>query len=110
MNLQFLIGLIATLWLVSIVACMVAWRWSFIGRANRFWASIILSASALIVGYLGLTHFRINGSKTVNGRVIWSFDSRWFFIATLILAAATLAYTIWKHRKSALAANPSPTA
>ena len=109
MNLDFLIDLIAALWLISIAACVMAWRWSFLGRANRFWASVVLSASALIVGYLGLTRFRVSGSKTVNGRVIWSFNSRWFFIATLILAAATLAYTVWKHRKSAPPTIASPT-
>jgi hypothetical protein len=100
MTFQLLIGIVAALWLASIVACALAWRWSFAGVANRFIASVILSLAALIMGFLGLTHFQIKASKTVNGQTQWSFNSKWFFIATLILAALTLAYTVWKHRKA----------
>ena len=98
MTFQFLIGIIAALWLASIAAYVLAWRFSFV--ANRFAASIILSVAALAMGYLGLTRFHVTASKTVNGQTQWAFNSRWFFIATLTLGALTLAYTIWKHRRT----------
>jgi hypothetical protein len=53
------------------------------------------------MGYLGMTHFRVLTSKTVNGVTQWSFDSHWFFIVTLIFGVFTLAYAIWKRRRVA---------
>jgi hypothetical protein len=98
---QLLVGIALALWLASLAACAFAWRWSFSEIAKRFVASVILCLTALAIGYPGLTHFHLTASKTVNGRTQWSFDSHWFFIATLILAALTLAYTIWKHQRTA---------
>ena len=98
MTFQFLIGTIAALWLASLAACILAWRFSFV--PNRFAASIILSVAALAIGYLGLTRFHVSASRTVNGQTQWSFNSRWFFIATIVLGALTLAFTIWKHRRT----------
>ena len=98
MTFQLLIGKAVALWLASLVACALAWRFSFV--AKHCGVSIILSVAALAMGYLGLTRFHLSGSKTVNGETQWSFNSRWFFIATLTLGALTLAYTIWKHRRT----------
>src|SRR4051812_21057502 len=103
MTFQLLIGIVAALWVSSLIACALAWRWSFAGPANRFVASISLSLAALAIGYLGLTRFHLTASKTVNGETQWSFNSRYFFIATLVLGALTLAYTLWKHRKPIVA-------
>lgn len=97
MTFQLLIAIVAALWLASLAACALAWRWSF--TAKRFIASIILCVAALTMGYYGLTHFHLSGSKTVNGHTQWAFDSRWFFIATLVIGALTLAYTLWKNRR-----------
>ena len=94
MTFQLLIAIAAAVWLASIAACVIA---AFI---KRFSISLILCFAALACGYLGLTHFQVSASKTVNGHVVWSFNSRWFFIATLVLAALTLAYTVWKQRRS----------
>ena len=98
MTFQLLLGIAAALWLASLVACAVAWRFSFV--AKHFGAAIILSLAALFMGYLGLMHVQISGSKTVNGVTQWSYNSRWFFITTLVLGALTLAYAFWKHRRS----------
>src|SRR5678816_551870 len=98
MTFNVLVGIAAVLWLLSIVACVMALRWSSV--PSRFWAAIILSGVALIIGYLGMTRFHIVASETVNGQLRWRFDSRWFFIATLIFGAFTLAYTIWKRTRS----------
>jgi hypothetical protein len=84
----------ALIWLSSIAACLIACL------AKRLRTSLIFSLIALAIGYLGMTHFHITASRSVNGRVQWSFNSHWFFVATLVLAALTLAYTIWKFRKA----------
>jgi hypothetical protein len=97
MTFQLLIEIAAALWLASLAACVLAWRWS----SKRFGVSIVLCLAALATGYLGLTRFQVTASKTVNGHTQWSFNSRWFFITTLALGALTLAYTIWKHQRSA---------
>jgi hypothetical protein len=95
-NLPF--GIAAGLWVLGVVACLLALRWTFSQR-RRFAAAIISSLGALLIGYLGMTQFRITASKAVNGQVQWRFDSRWFFIALLLLAAFTLACAVWKGRR-----------
>lgn len=97
MTFQILIGTFAALWVASVVACALAFRWSRRSAPRRFWAAVVLSAAAVFIGYYGLTHFKFAASKTVNGHTQWSINSKWFFIATLILATLTLAYTVWKQ-------------
>lgn len=94
MTFQLLVAIAALIWLASLAACAIA---TF---TKRLWLSVILSLIALVIGYLGITHFHITASKTVNGQVQWSFNSQWFFVATIVLSALTLAYSIWKHRKA----------
>jgi hypothetical protein len=101
MSFQILIGVVAALWLAGIAACVLAFRWSFLANGRRFWPAAILSILALVIGYLGLTRFSISASKTVNGEVQWRFDSKWFFIGSLVLGGLALAYTLWKGRKAA---------
>jgi hypothetical protein len=91
------LGICGGLWLLSVMACCFAFRWSYLGMRRRFVASVLLSLTALVIGYVGLTRFHFAASKTVNGHVQWRFNSRWLFLATLILAGGTLAYTIWKR-------------
>ena len=45
---------------------------------------IKIAIAALVLGYLGMTRFHVVASKTVNGQLQWRFDSRWFFIVTLL--------------------------
>ena len=100
MTFHVLCGIAAALWLLSIVACVLAFRWSFLTVPGRFWAATILSGAALVMGYLGMTRFHVVASKTVNGQLQWRFDSRWLFIVTLLFGAFTLAYTLWKRRRA----------
>ena len=95
MGFQLILAIAALVWLASLAACAIA------AFAKQLWISVILSVVALAIGYLGLTRFQVNASKTVNGQVQWSFNSHWFFVATLVLAGLTLVYTIWKHRRAA---------
>jgi len=90
----------AGLWLASIVACVVAFRWSFLSVSKRFWPAAILSLSALLLAYLGMTRFRIVSTTTVNGQVKWRFDSSWLFVSSLVLGATVLVYTIWKRTRT----------
>lgn len=101
MGFQIILLTAAIIWLASIGACIIAWF------VKRFWISLTLSLFALATGYLGLTHYQVNASKTVNGQLVWSFNSRWFFITTVVLAFLTLAYTIWKHRRANNATSPA---
>jgi hypothetical protein len=99
MSLRDLIGTVMGLWLLSVIACIVSFRWAIFSLPRRFWPAVALSAFALIGGYLGMTHFRVVASRTVNGRVQWKFDSKYFFITTMVLAALALAVTVWRQKK-----------
>ena len=99
MTFHVLVGIAAALWLVSMCGCVLAFRWSWVSVPGRFWPAVILSIAALALGYLGMTRFHVVASKTVNGQLLWHFDSRWFFILTLLFGALTLTYTLWKKRR-----------
>jgi hypothetical protein len=94
MTFQIIFLTSAILWLASLAACAIAFF------ARRFLTSLILCLTALAFGYLGLTHYQLKASKTVNGQLVWSLNSHWFFVATVILALLALAYTVWRHRKA----------
>jgi hypothetical protein len=55
---------------------------------------------ALLIGYLGLSRFQLNASRTVNSHLVWSLDSRWFFRVSLVLGAASLALSVWNWWKA----------
>ena len=95
MGFQIIFITAALIWLASIAACVIAWF------VKPLWLSVILPLIALGIGYLGLTRFQVHASKTVNGELVWSFNSHWFFVATVVVALLTLACAIWKHRKAA---------
>jgi hypothetical protein len=99
MTFHVLIGIAAALWLVSMCGCVLAFRWSWLSVPGRFWAAVTLSIAALVLGFLGMTRFHVFASKTVNGQVQWHFDSRWFFLVTLLFGTFTLGYTLWKRRR-----------
>src|SRR5579871_1909205 len=107
MGIRDLVGTVMCLWLVSIVACVVSLRWSLFSLPRRFWPAVAFSALALMGGFVGI-YYRVIASTMVNGRVRWKFDSRPFFIATLIAAALTLAFAIWRQKKKgAMPTSPS---
>jgi NO-binding membrane sensor protein with MHYT domain len=106
MTFHALIAIVTVLWLVSIVACAMAFRWTFKSMPRRFLAAVILSLAALFIGYLGMTQVHLVVSKTVNGQTQWHFDAKWFFIVTLLLGASTLAYTLWKKTRPGHATVP----
>lgn len=94
MTFQLLALIAVAIWLASLGVCVIAFF------ARRFLTSLILCLIALAIGYLGLTHFQINASQTVNGQLRWSLNSHWFFVTTVVLGVLTLALTVWKHRRA----------
>lgn len=103
MGIRDLVGTVMCLWLASIVACAISFRWALFSFPRRFWPAVAFSALALIGGFVGI-YYRVIASTMSNGRVRWKFDSRPFFIVTVILAAFTLTFTIWRKKKLRLPA------
>ncbi len=98
MNGFYILVTIATgLWLVSLICAGLAIAFGWRAAAHRFWASIVLAIATLVMGCVGL-RLHITYSRTVNGHG-WSIDSKWFFVATLILGALALALALWNRRR-----------
>jgi hypothetical protein len=104
MTLPIFIGAIATYWLLTIAASVWAYVWSFYDR--HFWHCIALLAMACIGSIYGMTHFRISSSRTVNGQVQYSFDSKWFFIVSLVISVLVAAFVLWNKWKAFHATPP----
>jgi len=100
MILTTLITLAATVWLLSCGASLMALYWNVIAGMQRWRAAFGLSCIALLIGYLGWSRIQLHASKTVNGHLEWSFNSRWFFIVAMVLGAVALAWSIWNWRKA----------
>ena len=93
-------GILALVWLTGIAAAMLAIRWSLWSVRRRFWPAVILSFMSLAIAYVGITRVNFNSTRTVNGHVTWRFDSRWLFMASLVLGIFALGCTLWKKRKT----------
>jgi hypothetical protein len=106
MSLSILIGVGATLWLVSCVAALFALRWNLTAGRQRFHPALIAACLALLTGYWGLSHYHFQASKTVNGHTQWAFNSKWFFVAALVLGALSLGLTLWNRWKPGAAPPP----
>jgi hypothetical protein len=97
-----LCGVVAAAWFFGLAVGLVALGWS-VAIQKRLWPALVMSVLALIVGCLGLLFFHIRYSRTVNGSG-WTFDSKWFFVAPLLLGGAALLLTLWKWNKTGLPA------
>lgn len=99
-TLKELVGTVLGVWLLSIIACIVSLRWALFSEPRRFWPGVVLCVVAFVVGCLGMTHYRVVASaRTFPGNRLWKFDSKWYFLVTLVLAALVLAFTVWRNRK-----------
>jgi hypothetical protein len=92
-----LVTIAAGLWLVSLICTGLSIALGWHAAARRFWASIVLAIATLVIGCMGL-RLHITYSQTVNGHG-WSIDSKWFFVATLILGALALALALWNRMR-----------
>lgn len=94
-----LFAVAAILWLFSLAACAVALLCCCFPGRRRSTIAIVLSGLAILIGYLGTAQFHVTYSRTVNNSH-WSIDSRWFFIAPLVLGALALALAIWRRSRA----------
>jgi hypothetical protein len=101
-----LCAVVAVAWLLGLTVGFVALGWSVAIR-KRLWPVLVLSILALAIGWLGLMFFHVRYSKTVNGSG-WTIDSKWFFLAPLLLGAVSLLLTLWKWRKFSHASQTAP--
>lgn len=109
MTFATLIALAAAVWLLSCAASLLGLYWNLRAGPQRWRAALVCSGMGLLSGYLGLSRIQLSGSKTVNGELVWSLNSRWFFWGALALGAVSLLWALWnwsqaRHR------HPAPTA
>jgi hypothetical protein len=100
MSFQIYRAVLGGFWVVSIVACVLAIRWSFSSVRRRFRPAFILSLSALAISFLGIARFHYNSTTTTNGVVTSRFDSRWLFMVSMLLGVCALVCTVWRRRHS----------
>jgi hypothetical protein len=93
-----LCGVMVLLWLVGLASGLFALGWCVTIR-ERLRPALIMSILAIAVGWLGMVFFHVRYSKTVNGSG-WAIDSKWFFLAPLLLGAVSLSLALWKWMKS----------
>jgi hypothetical protein len=85
---------------LSCGASLLALYWNLKARSQRLRAAFISSCLALLLGYWGVSRIQLHASKTVNGQVEWSINSRWFFLVAVVLGAASVALTLRNWRKA----------
>ena len=93
------LGIFAGFWLVSMAFCVLAIWWSLFAARGRIVPAAILSISALTIACLGSTHFCLTWTAWANGQLQYHYDTRWFFIAPLVLGSFALVCTVRKKMK-----------
>ncbi len=91
MTFQALLFATAILWLAICGAVLQSVIWCLAGRRPRFVGAMVLSAMAAGASIAGFFFLRVNYTHTVNGQTTLHLDSRWFFIASCIVAIAAFA-------------------
>src|SRR5512142_2160223 len=94
------LGLFAGFWLASMAFAVLAIRWSLFAAHGRILTAGIMSLSALTIGCLGSTHFHLTWTAWANEQLQYHYDTRWFFIAPLVLGVFALACTVWEKVRS----------
>jgi hypothetical protein len=87
----------------------LALYWSIRAASLRWRPALILSVIGLLIGYLGWSRIHLNASKTVNGDLVWSINSEWFFLGAMVLGACSLALALWKCKKPISRPAAAPT-
>jgi hypothetical protein len=108
MTLGILLGIVCAVWLMSCGASLLSIYWNLKAGFERRWPARISCGVALLLAYLGLRRIQFHASRTVNGHVEWSFNSKWFFLGALVLAVISLALTLWSWRKAGSPAGTGP--
>ena len=84
-------------WLITVGVCVPAILWSLSSTRRRIWLGLVLSLFAIMSSYWGLTCIRIISTSETNGRVRCTFDSRWYFTASVVLATLAFASVVLKR-------------
>ena len=100
MTFSGLIAVALAVWLLSCGASVMAVYWNAMAAVQRLRAAFISSCVALLIASFGLSRIQLNASKTVDGHLVWSINSRWFFIGALVLGGAAFALTLWNWRRA----------
>jgi hypothetical protein len=92
-------------WLGPMAAGVTAFglAWKSVGR--HFWKSVLLGSLAVAISVWALNHIQFAAFKTVNHELIWSIDSKWCFVTSLLLAIGSLVFTVFRRLKSPIARN-----
>jgi len=98
MTFGILVAIACIVWVLSCALSLLAVYWNT--GAQRLRGAFITSIMGLLIAYAGFSRIQLNASKTVNNVVVWSLNSRWFFIAALVLGAGALGLTAWNWRKA----------
>jgi len=106
MSISTLYGLTAAIWLLSFTAALLGLWWTFRPGQRWRWAALVSSCLALAVSYFGLSRLHLAVSRTTNGRLDWSINSKWFFLVSLMIGAVALILTLWHWRKAGIPAPP----
>ena len=100
MTFSSLIVLGSAVWLLSCSASLLALYWNVGLQPKRLKGALISSCTAVLIGYFGISRIQLSASKTVNGDVVWSLNSKWFFIGALAAGGIALALTLWNWTKA----------
>jgi len=92
---------ITSLFLISWLGPMAAGVTAF-GLA---WKSVLLGSLAVAISVWALGHIQFAAYKTVNHELIWSVNSKWCFVTSLLLAIGSLVFTVFRRLKSPIARN-----
>ncbi len=99
MTFEALLFATVILWLAICGAVFQSVIWCLAGRRPRFIGAMILSALAVGASIAGYLFLRVNYTQTANGQTTLHLDSRWFFIASFIVATAAFANALrWRLR------------
>ncbi len=99
MSLTALFVVVALFWLLAMTAGSLSIRWTFRAIPQRFVPAVICAILGFLIGYFGMTRFRVEVSQKVNGQVQWHFDSKWWFLVPMLFGLVALGYAIWKRSK-----------
>ena len=100
MTFDISLAVFAVFWLASMAFAFLAIGWSLFAARAKTLPAGILSLLAVIIGCLGSTRFHLSWTAWANGKLQYHYDTRWFFIAPLVLGVLALACTVWKKVKS----------
>jgi len=92
-------------WLGPMAAGVTAFGLARKSVGRHFWKSVLLGNLAVAISVWALNHIQFAAFKTVNHELIWSIDSKWCFVTSLLLAIGSLVFTVFRRLKSPIARN-----